>query len=128
MAEHAERSDSDVVDDDEPRQRRRPDLDWRRIKDTSVGLVAGLVRWAGLVIAVVLVLHVIFTIGSANPDNGIVSWIRGWADSLSIGFKDLFEPSDGKLRVLVNYGIAALFWLIVSSIAARLIRRIGGAS
>ncbi|MTD55983.1 hypothetical protein [Amycolatopsis pithecellobii] len=124
MAEHAESSETD----EQPRTKHGVDVDWRRVKDQTVGFVAGLVRWAGVVFAVVLVLHVIFTVGSANPDNGIVAWIRGWADTLSIGFKDLFEPNDEKLRVLVNYGIAALFWLIASAIAARIIRRLGGAA
>jgi hypothetical protein len=127
MAEHAETSDNDLTNE-ESRTKRGSDVDWRRIKDSGVGVVATVVRWVGLVFAVILVLHVIFTVGSANPGNGIVSWVRGWADSLAIGFKDLFEPNDAKLRVLVNYGIAALFWLIVSAIVAKLIRRIFGAS
>ncbi|GAA5163159.1 MULTISPECIES: hypothetical protein [Amycolatopsis] len=127
MAEHAERGENDLTGE-ETKTRRASDVDWRRVKDSTVGLVAGVVRWAGLVFAAILVLHVIFTVGSANPDNGIVSWVRGWADTLSIGFKDLFEPNDAKLRVLVNYGIAALFWLIVSAIVAKLIRRIFGAT
>lgn len=127
MAEHAEKSDTDFTDE-EPRTRRRAEVDWKRVKDSGVGLVASIVRWVGLLFAVILVLHVIFTVGNANAGNGIVSWIRGWADTLSLGFKDLFEPNDAKLRVLVNYGIAALFWLIVSSIVARLLRRIFAAS
>lgn len=127
MAEHAEKSDHDLTAE-ESRTKRGTDVDWRRIKDQGVGLVAGVVRWVGLIFAAILVLHVIFTIGSANADNGIVSWVRDWADSLSIGFKDLFEPTDEKLRVLVNYGVAAIFWLVVSSIVAKLIRRIFGAT
>lgn len=127
MAEHAEKSDTDLTDE-EPRAKRRADVDWKRVKDSGVGIVATVVRWLGLLFAVVLVLHVIFTIGGANPDNGIVSWIRGWADSLSIGFKDLFEPNDAKLRVLINYGIAAIFWLVVSSIVVKVLRRIFAAS
>lgn len=123
MAEHAEKSDNDLVSE-ESRTKRGSDVDWRRVKDSGVGIVASVVRWVGLVFAAILVLHVIFTVGSANPGNGIVSWVQGWADSLSLGFKDLFEPNDAKLRVLVNYGIAALFWLIVSAIVARIIRRV----
>jgi hypothetical protein len=125
MGEHAERTDKNLIDEDSS-AKRGASVDWRRVKDQVVGLIAGILRWAGLIIAAILVLHVIFTVGSANQDNGIVSWIRGWADSLSIGFKDLFEPGDAKLRVLVNYGTAAIFWLIVSGIAAKLIRRLGG--
>jgi hypothetical protein len=94
-------------------------------RTSAVSLLAGVVRWVGLIIAVILVVHVVLTVGSANPDNGITSVIRGLADPLSLAFKDLFTPSDTKLRVLVNYGLAAIFWLIVSGIIARLLRRIG---
>ncbi|PXY32659.1 hypothetical protein BAY60_02260 [Prauserella muralis] len=103
-------------------------MDWRSVKDQVVGLLAGIARWVGLAFALILVLHVIFVIGEANPDNGIVSFVADWAEGLALGFKDLFRPDDPKLDVLVNYGIAALFWLIVSSIVARIIRRVGGAS
>jgi hypothetical protein len=125
MGEHARNAEREHADS-ASRAGRGAEVDWRRMKDQAVGLLAGVVRWAGLFFAAVLVLHVIFVVGEANPDNGIVSWIRGWAGVFSIGFSDLFEPADPKLRVLVNFGIAALFWLIVSGIVARIIRRLGG--
>lgn len=125
MAEHAEETANDQAAGT-TRAPRRPAVDWRRGRDTAAGLIAGIIRWAGLIFAAILVIDVIFVVASANPDNGIVSWIRGWADTLAIGFRDLFEPSDAKLRVLVNYGSAALFWLIVSSILSRLVRRVTG--
>lgn len=127
MAEHAEEGKSDVVEGDEkPRAKR--EVNWVRVKDQVVGLIAGIVRWVGLIFALILVLHVIFVVGGANPDNGIVSFVGDWSDGLALGFKDLFEPADEKLRVLVNYGIAAIFWLVVSAIVTRIIRRIGGAT
>lgn len=43
------------------------------------------------------------------------------AESLALGFQDLFVPADPELAVLLNYGCAALFWLITTSIAARAI-------
>ena len=122
MAEHAE---AEHEEEAEPRPKRAP-IDWRRGREQAFSFLASVVRWVGLIFAALLVLHVIFVIGSANSANGIVSFVRGWADGLSLGFKDLFTPSDAKLRVLVNYGIAAIFWLIVSGILARIIRRIGG--
>ncbi|WP_199429945.1 hypothetical protein [Qaidamihabitans albus] len=110
----------------EPRPRRR--TDWGKVKDQVVGLLAGIVRWVGLIFALILVMHVIFVIGEANPDNGIVSFVENWSDALSLGFQDLFTPEDPKLKVLINFGIAALFWMVVSSILARIIRRVGGTS
>lgn len=112
---------------DEDKQRRaRPSMDWQAAKEQIVGLLAGVARWLGLIFAVILVLHVIFVIGEANPDNGIAEFVRSWSDGLSLGFQDLFTPDDPKLRTLVNYGIAAIFWLVVSAIVAKIIRRIGG--
>ncbi|RSM73872.1 hypothetical protein DMH04_40680 [Kibdelosporangium aridum] len=88
-----------------------------------VGIVANVVRWVGLLCTLVLVIHILLTVGSANPNNGITSFFASWADPLALGFRDLFTPSDPKAFVLVNYGIAALFWLIASSVLAKIIRR-----
>lgn len=89
-----------------------------------LGLFGSVVRWVGLVFALVLVVQVVFVVGEANRDNGIVSFIANVSRKFALGFKDLFTPDDPKLAVLVNYGIAALFWLIVSAVAARITRRI----
>lgn len=93
-------------------------------RSSVVGVVAGVVRWAGLLIALVLVVHVLLTVGGANPDNGITSFFSTTADWFVLAFKDLFTPENAELRVLVNYGLAALFWLVVSGVLARLIRRL----
>lgn len=93
------------------------------VRASVLGALAGVVRWAGLIVVVILVIRVLLTVGGANPDNGITSFITSWSDPLAWGFKNLFTPSDAKLRILVNYGIAALFWLVVSSILARIVRR-----
>lgn len=103
----------------------RTDSDRDVTRARAVGVLAGVVRWAGLLIALVLVVHVVLVMGNANPDNPITGFFRGAAEPLSLAFKSLFTPEDAKLGVLVNYGIAAVFWLVVSSVAAKLIRRLG---
>jgi hypothetical protein len=87
-------------------------------------ILATVVRRAGLIVAVILVLRVVLTVGGANPANGVTSFVTNWSEPLAWGFTDLFTPSDPKLLVLVNYGIAALCWLIVSGIAAKIIRKL----
>ncbi|MFI6100948.1 hypothetical protein ACIA8G_35835 [Lentzea sp. NPDC051213] len=89
-----------------------------------VGIAAGVVSWVGLALAVVLVVHVVLTVGGANPDNIITSTVRALAEPLALAFKDLFTPADAKLRVLVNFGLAALFWLAVRAIVLKLVRRL----
>ncbi|MEC3975114.1 hypothetical protein [Amycolatopsis sp. H20-H5] len=121
MAEHAESSEK--AEREAPPK--RADINWGKTREQVFSVLASIARWVGLVFAALLVLHIIFVIGEANGDNGIVSFVRGWADSLTLGFKDMFTPADAKLRVLINYGIAAVFWLVVSVIVARILRRIG---
>ncbi|MFO7191243.1 hypothetical protein [Thermocrispum sp.] len=102
------------------------DVDWGEIKDRFVGLLAGVVRWVCLIFALILVLHVVFVVAEANPANGVVQFVDGWADRLTLGVGDLFTPDDAKLRTLINYGIAAVLWLIISNVGSKIIRRVGG--
>ena len=94
------------------------------VRAKVVGAVTVVVGWTGLAIAMVLVAHVVLTVGKANPDNGITSTISDLAQPLSLGFHDLFAPADPTLAVIVNFGIAALFWLFVRSLVLRLVRRL----
>jgi len=89
-----------------------------------VGVVASVVRWLGLAFALVLAVHVLLTIGDANPANGITEFFATTADWCVLAFRNLFTPDDAKLRVLVNYGLAAVFWMIVSAVLSRLVRRL----
>jgi chitodextrinase len=95
---------------------------WRA---TTISVVGTAVRVLGAIFALIMVSYVVLTLGDANPANGITRFVSSWANSLALGFEDLFTPADAKLRVLVNFGLAALFWLVVSSLLSRVIFRLG---
>ncbi|HLI37358.1 MAG TPA: hypothetical protein VKV80_08450 [Streptosporangiaceae bacterium] len=105
----------------DPPARRGPSM--AQVRARAAGLAAGVIRWGGLLIAAVLVVHIILVIGDANPGNGITIAVGNWADVLALGFKNLFTPGNAKLRVMVNDGVAAIFWLAATEVAARLLRR-----
>jgi hypothetical protein len=113
MAQHAEEAQPD----------RQPRRGAREVRGLLFGIAAGIARWVGLVFAVILVVHVLLTIGEANPQNGITQFFADWSGPIAIGFKNLFTPADPKLFVLVNHGIAAVFWLVVTGIAAKVLRK-----
>lgn len=128
MAEHADESDT-TSDDVAENHAKASETDWGQVKDRFIGILAGLVRWVCLIFALILVLHIVFTVADANKENGIVEFVSSWADRLTLGFQDLFlsKPDDDpKANVLVNFGIAAVVWLIISAVGASLIRRVGG--
>src|SRR5262249_19327686 len=60
------------------------------VRAKAINLVADVVRWIGLIAAVILVVHVVLVAGEANPANWITKFVRSLADVLSLGFKDLF--------------------------------------
>ncbi|ANZ36897.1 hypothetical protein BBK82_13245 [Lentzea guizhouensis] len=90
-----------------------------------VGIAAGILSWVGLALAVVLVVHVVLTVGGANPGNPITSTVKAIAEPVALAFRDLFAPADEKLRTIVNFGLAAVFWLAVRAVVLRLVRRLG---
>ncbi|MDR7301776.1 hypothetical protein [Haloactinomyces albus] len=109
------------------RRRRTSDsFDFAKARARVVTVIAALVRWAGNLAAVILAAHVVLTVGGANPDNSITRFVADWAKPLALGFRNLFpQPGDPELDVLVNYGLAALFWLIVTSLAVKIVRALG---
>jgi hypothetical protein len=87
----------------------------------SFAALASLVRIVTVVFAAVLVIHVVLTVASANPRNGVAVFVAAAADRLTLGLGDLFAPSSPSLAVILDYGVPAVIWLIVGVIVARLI-------
>ncbi|GLW95464.1 hypothetical protein [Actinokineospora globicatena] len=99
---------------------RRPGHAWSRV----VGVLAGVVRWIGLIAAAILVAHIVLVMADASRANPLTAEVRALAGVLALPFKSLFTLEDVKLGVLINYGIATVFWLVVSSVVVRVIRRL----
>lgn len=96
-----------------------PVTTWRRI----VSSAAYLVRLASKVAALSLILYALFTVFRANPANVWYQFVESLAAWLSLGLANLFQLADPRWTTLVNYGLAAVVWLIMGSALASLIRR-----
>jgi hypothetical protein len=88
-----------------------------RVTCTIITVVCGL-------FAAVLVAQIVMVMGGANPANGVATFVRGWADGVSLGFENLFTPTNATARVLFNDGLAALVWLGFGAAVTALIRRL----
>ena len=85
--------------------------------------LARLVRTlAGLIALVIVAAIVLFVLG-ANPSNGVVSAIHDAGAWLAGPFKNLFSIHNAKLAMAVNWGLAALVYLVVGHIIASLLAR-----
>jgi len=86
-------------------------------------LLASLVWLIAVIAAGLLALGALFTaLDQANQSNEIVKWVLERGHDLVGPFKDLFRLETAKNTLLVNWGIAALVYLIIGKIAERFIR------
>ena len=91
-------------------------------------LLATIVRVVCSVIAALIVIHAVFVLFEANPDNLLVRFTAGWRDTFGWFTKDLFTPSDPKIAEAINDGLAALIWVVVGSLVSKLIVRLAPAT
>lgn len=97
------------------------DPDGRRRR--TVGIVCTVINVICAVFAVVLGLHIILVLGSANQGNGFAQLINEWSAAVSLGLRDLFTPANEALRTFLNDGLAAIAWLAIAALLTYLIRR-----
>lgn len=91
----------------------------------GAGAVARVLRTIGYAIVGVLVLHIVLTLLQANPANVVAALIARLAGTFDLGLSNLFLVDDATLAVLLNYGAAALAWLLITAVVVRLASRIG---
>lgn len=100
--------------EDRPHERRR---------DDGAESVANLVRTVVGAVVTIFVLHVLFAVFGANQGNEFVSFVYSAAKVLVLGLGDVFTPDDALLGVVLNYGLAALVYLVVGQLVIKALRR-----
>ena len=86
---------------------------------------AGLARAVDLIgaaVALILIAGILLVLLGANRQNGLVQAIRDAADWLAGPFNGLFSLKPHKVELAVNWGIAAVVWLLLARLIARVIR------
>ncbi len=86
--------------------------------------LARVLNTIGLAIVAVIVVYIVLTLLEANPDNTAATLIRQLAEYFNLGLANLFLIADPKWLIGINYGVAALIWLVITTVVVRLIRRI----
>ncbi|MEV0069666.1 MULTISPECIES: hypothetical protein [unclassified Amycolatopsis] len=94
---------------------------WRT--STRTNTAARVITGIGALFAFIEVLYLVMLLAGANAANGFFIFIRSLADPLALFFPGLFPVSNPDLAVILDYGLAAVFWLVVSGIIARLVAR-----
>lgn len=74
-----------------------------------------------LLLALACALGVVFVLAPTNPDNVVVDTVLRLADAVAGIFRDVFAvPDDRERELVVNYGFAALVYLLLAALVGRL--------
>jgi hypothetical protein len=90
---------------------------------TGAGLLARVVRLVVGVVVLIIAAGILLVVLKANPTNSIVSQVHDWARSLAGPFDGIFSFRNAHVAIAVNWGIAAIVYLFVGGLIARLIGR-----
>lgn len=92
-------------------------------RDEGARTVASIIRVVTGAITAIFVLHILFVVFDANQKNDFVSFVYTMAKTLVLGLGDVFTPKDAVLGVVLNYGLAALVYLVIGQLIIKALRR-----
>jgi len=84
-------------------------------------LLARVVHVVVSIIVLIIVAGILLVLLKANPANSIVSQVHDWAHSLAGPFDGIFSFHSARVAIAVNWGIAAVVYLLVGGLIGRLL-------
>ena len=84
---------------------------------------ASVVMTIATIIAGIILVGIVLVLVGANMQNTVVDFVMDIGRFFARPFGDLFPQDNVKQNYVVNWGIAAIVYLVVGAILARIIRR-----
>jgi hypothetical protein len=94
-----------------------------RVFATGAGLLGRALRLVVSIVVLVIVAGIVLVLLKGNASNSIVSQVHDWARSLAGPFDGIFSFHDARAAIAVNWGMAAIVYLIVGGLIVRLVGR-----
>jgi hypothetical protein len=95
-----------------------------RLRTTSGrGTASRVISGIGALFALIEVLYILMIVLGANTANAFFRFVQSLAEPLALFFPGLFHTGNNNLDVFLNYGLAAVFWLVVTGLLARAVSR-----
>jgi hypothetical protein len=87
----------------------------------GASLMARVVRLVASIVVAIILAGILLVVLKANPSNSIVSEVHGWAHWLAGPFDGMFSFHSANTAIAVNWGIAAVVYLFVGVVIARIV-------
>jgi hypothetical protein len=89
--------------------------------EQGAGFLSRLVLIAASIVVVIIVAGILLVVLKATPSNSIVAEIHSWARWLAGPFDGMFSFRNANDAIAVNWGIAAIVYLLAGMLIARLL-------
>ncbi|MFE5285590.1 hypothetical protein ACFRAQ_11560 [Nocardia sp. NPDC056611] len=84
---------------------------------------AGIISGVGALFALIEGIYILLLVFDADQSNKFFGFIKRLAEPLALFFPGLFHTSNADFNIILDYGLAAIFWLVVTGFVARIIAR-----
>jgi hypothetical protein len=105
------------------RQGRRERAGAREFAVDVGSFLARVVQLVLSIVVLIIVAGILLVVLKANPANSIVSEVHSWAHWLAGPFDGIFSFHSANTAIAVNWGIAAVVYLIVGGLIVRALGR-----
>jgi hypothetical protein len=89
----------------------------------GAGLLARIVQLVVSVVVLIIIAGILLVVLKANPSNSIVSDVHSWAQSLAGPFDGMFSFHNAHVAIAVNWGIAAVVYVLIGGLITQLLSR-----
>jgi hypothetical protein len=86
----------------------------------SQSATASLINAAGFFVAAVLVVHLVFVLFRVPEQSALAQFVVRMAAPLALFFPGLVDAHNASLQVLLDFGLAALFWILLAGVLAKI--------
>jgi hypothetical protein len=88
----------------------------------KTGVLSTVINLFGVLTALVMIIRMLLTLSGSTADNPLFSIVKTWSDLLVLWWGNIIKPAGAPASVIATYALAAVFWLLVTRILARVLR------
>lgn len=94
---------------------------WRTYRGR--GAAGRIVVGIGGLFAAIEIVFILLNLLGANPANALFQFIGSLARALALFFPGLFQTGNATWDMILDYGLAALFWIVLAGFIGRALGR-----
>jgi len=86
------------------------------------GVLSTVINLFGVLTALIMIIRMLLVLAGSTGDNPLFSVVTAWSDLLVLWWGNVVQPQGAPASVIITYALAAVFWLLVTRIVARVLR------